>query len=412
MFCDIVGSTPLAETLDPEDFREILDRLPGGVRAGHRTLPRLHRALRGRRHRRLLRLPPRARGQRPVRGARRPGDAGGARRAQRAACATSTGISLRVRIGIHTGHRRRRARWGSERRGSGWRSWARRRTSPPAWSRSPPRRRCVISDDTRDLVEGYFVTESLGAQQLKGVSRPIDVHRVLRATGAVGRLEVAGERRLTPLVGRDHELARLAQAWQQVKRGHGAIVHLTGEAGIGKSRIVRELLDRLNPQIGRGADLALLAPPPRHHALSGHPLPGAAARARRRRSRRRAAARARRAPCDAAGVQPPRRCRSSPTCSASRRATSEAVPGPDPARRPHRDPAHPRSAPHRQSGPASAPARGRGPALGRSDDRRAPAPRRRRAGPRPGAVPAHLPTRVRAAVDRTPARCSSSSSGR
>ena len=179
------------------------------------------------------------------------------------------GISLRVRIGIHTGIvvagemgvRRDPGADGDRRRDA-----AHRR--PPGVDRRAPDGG-LISDATRDLVEGYFVTESLGAQQLKGVSRLIGVHRVLRATGAVGRLEVAGERRLTPLVGRDHELARLAQAWQQVKRGHGAIVHLTGEAGIGKSRIVRELLDRLSPQVG---EAQIWRCSPHHRGTTLHPV--------------------------------------------------------------------------------------------------------------------------------------------
>jgi AAA ATPase domain len=76
------------------------------------------------------------------------------------------------------------------------------------------------------------------------------VHRVLRPTGAVGRLEVADTRRLTPVVGRDGELERLADAWRRAEGGHGAIVHVTGEAGIGKSRLVRTLVERLGERVG------------------------------------------------------------------------------------------------------------------------------------------------------------------
>ena len=108
----------------------------------------------------------------------------------------------------------------------------------------------VISDDTRELVEGYFETESLGEKSLKGVSRPIGVHRVRRATGAVGRLQRAGERRLTAVVGRDDELARLTAAWQRAEGGHGTVVHVTGQAGIGKSRLVHALVEELGQQVG------------------------------------------------------------------------------------------------------------------------------------------------------------------
>src|ERR1700744_543358 len=267
MFCDIVGSTALAETLDPEDFREILT---GYQKACARATERFHGYI-----------------------ARYAGDGilvyfgYPQAREDSAECAAHAGLAmleeleqlngtlrdqhgltLRVRIGIHTGMvvagemgvgetRERMAIVGE---------------TPHIAARlesiAAPQT-VVISDATRDLVEGYFVTESLGAQQLKGVSRHIGVHRVLRATGAVGRLEVAGERRLTPLVGRDHELARLAQAWQQVKRGHGAMVHLTGEAGIGKSRIVRELLDRLNPQVG---EAQIWRCSPHHQGTTLHPV--------------------------------------------------------------------------------------------------------------------------------------------
>ena len=267
MFCDIVGSTPLAETLDPEDFREILT---GYQEACARATDRFHGYI-----------------------ARYAGDGilvyfgYPQAREDSAECAVHAGlgmleeldrfnltlreqhgITLRVRIGIHTGMvvagemgvgetRERMAIVGE---------------TPHIAARlesiAAPQT-VVISDATRDLVEGYFVTESLGGQQLKGVSRLIGVHRVLRATGAVGRLEVAGERRLTPLVGRDRELARLAQAWQQVERGHGAIVHLTGEAGIGKSRIVRELLDRLSPQIG---EAQIWRCSPHHRGTTLHPV--------------------------------------------------------------------------------------------------------------------------------------------
>ncbi len=108
----------------------------------------------------------------------------------------------------------------------------------------------VISDATHALIEGYFETASLGPQELKGVSRPIRAHRVLRPTGAVSRLEVSTGRALTPVVGRDEELAQLERLWVECKDGGGRVVHIRGEAGIGKSRLVRTLVQRLAEEIG------------------------------------------------------------------------------------------------------------------------------------------------------------------
>jgi predicted ATPase len=83
------------------------------------------------------------------------------------------------------------------------------------------------------------------AQTLRGVAEPVTLYRVLSASGASSRLDVAQPRGLTPLVGRESEVTLLLERWEQVKAGHGHVVLLTGDAGIGKSRLVQVLKDHV-----------------------------------------------------------------------------------------------------------------------------------------------------------------------
>jgi class 3 adenylate cyclase len=96
----------------------------------------------------------------------------------------------------------------------------------------------AISEATYRLVQGYFECQDLGAQILRGVSKPVQVYRVLQESGARGRLDVAVTRGLTPLVGREQEVGLLLERWAEAKAGQGHVVLLTGDAGIGKSRLV------------------------------------------------------------------------------------------------------------------------------------------------------------------------------
>jgi hypothetical protein len=75
------------------------------------------------------------------------------------------------------------------------------------------------------------------SQVLKGLPQPLQVYRVLHASGAQTRLDVATARGLTPLVGRDEEAGLLQRRWDQATAGLGQVVLLSGEAGIGKSHI-------------------------------------------------------------------------------------------------------------------------------------------------------------------------------
>jgi class 3 adenylate cyclase len=103
----------------------------------------------------------------------------------------------------------------------------------------------VVSHVTYRLIQGYFAYQDLGAQTLRGISVSVHVYRVLHESGARGRLDVAAPRGLTPLVGREQEVGLLLERWEQTKAGQGHVVLLTGDAGIGKSRLVQVLKDHV-----------------------------------------------------------------------------------------------------------------------------------------------------------------------
>src|SRR5215831_3807374 len=103
----------------------------------------------------------------------------------------------------------------------------------------------VISAATAHLIHGYFVCQPLGAPALKGLPQPLQVYQVLYASGAQTRLDVVTPRGLTPLVGRDEEVLLLQRRWDQATTGLGQAVLLSGEAGIGKSRLVQVLKEHV-----------------------------------------------------------------------------------------------------------------------------------------------------------------------
>jgi tetratricopeptide (TPR) repeat protein len=108
-----------------------------------------------------------------------------------------------------------------------------------------PRNGVVMSEATRDLVRGIFVIEDLPPQSLKGIRERVPVYRAVQPTGVRSRLTARGN--VTPLVGREGELSELADLWQQARSGRGCAALITGDAGVGKSRLVfefrRSLLD-------------------------------------------------------------------------------------------------------------------------------------------------------------------------
>jgi class 3 adenylate cyclase/tetratricopeptide (TPR) repeat protein len=103
----------------------------------------------------------------------------------------------------------------------------------------------VLAEDTRRLLGNLFELEDLGAKDLKGISGPVRAWAALRESLAEGRFEAFHASGLTELVGREEELDLLLRRWSKAKTGEGQVVLLSGEAGIGKSRLTAALLERL-----------------------------------------------------------------------------------------------------------------------------------------------------------------------
>jgi class 3 adenylate cyclase len=103
----------------------------------------------------------------------------------------------------------------------------------------------VIAESTRKLVGSLFELEDLGPKQLKGLSRPARAWAALRPASVEGRFEAMHSTGLTDLVGREEELDLLLRRWAGAKTGEGQVVLLSGEAGIGKSRLTAAVLERL-----------------------------------------------------------------------------------------------------------------------------------------------------------------------
>jgi class 3 adenylate cyclase/tetratricopeptide (TPR) repeat protein len=106
----------------------------------------------------------------------------------------------------------------------------------------------VISEATHRLVAGYCTTRPLGALSLKGKAAPSHAWEVLAVRETRTRLEVEAERGLTPFVGREREMQLLADCFAQAQAGHGQMVFIVGEAGLGKSRFLLEFRRRLGAE--------------------------------------------------------------------------------------------------------------------------------------------------------------------
>ncbi len=103
----------------------------------------------------------------------------------------------------------------------------------------------MVTPAVHRLVSGLFVVEERGAHQLKGIAEPVELFRIVRLSGARSRLAASAVRGLTPFVGRADEMGLLWNRWERASDGEGQVVFIVGEAGIGKSRLVRQFRERL-----------------------------------------------------------------------------------------------------------------------------------------------------------------------
>jgi class 3 adenylate cyclase len=242
MFCDLVDSTALASQRDPEDLREV-------IRAYQATCAEVIQRFEGHIAQYLgdgLLVYfgyPQAHEDDVQRAVRAGLGMVAAMQALNAHLAQRHRVQIAVRIGIHTGV----VVVGDVGSGSRQEQLALGDT-PNMAARlqglaSPDT--VVLSAATFQLVQGYFTAQDLGSHTIKGVAAPVHVYRILGESGVQGRLEATVPSRLMPLVGREEEVALLQQRWEQAKSGLGQVVLLSGEAGIGKSRLVQMLKDHI-----------------------------------------------------------------------------------------------------------------------------------------------------------------------
>jgi len=238
MFCDLVDSTKLSGQLDPEEYRDV-------VRAYQSACTEVIRRYDGY----IAQLLgdgllvyfgyPHAHEDDAQRAVRTGLGILAAMGDLNTALQHAKGIQLALRLGLHTG-----LVVVGEMGGAGRQEQLALGEVPNVCSRieglAAPNT-IAVSEATYRLIQGYFEYQDLGVQTLRGVAEPITVYQILRESGATSRLDVAEPRGLTPLVGRESEVTLLLERWEQVKAGQGQVMLLSGEPGIGKSRLVQTL---------------------------------------------------------------------------------------------------------------------------------------------------------------------------
>ena len=266
LFCDLVDSTRLASQLDAEDYREV-------VRAYQQTCAEVIQRFEGHIAQYLgdgLLVYfgyPQAHEDDAQRAVRTGLDMVQAMATLNRRLAQEQGVRLAVRVGIHTGL----VVVGEVGGGSRQEQLALGET-PNLAARlqglaAPDT--VVVSAATLRLVRGYFTAQELGAHHLKGVTAPVQVYRMLGESAAQSRLDIAGPSGLTPLVGRESEVLLLLERWAHSQEGRGQVVLLSGEAGIGKSRLVEVLRERV---ISQGATRMVFRCSPYHQQSALYPV--------------------------------------------------------------------------------------------------------------------------------------------
>ena len=127
----------------------------------------------------------------------------------------------------------------------------------------------VIAEDTRRLVGGLFALADLGSRALKGFAAPVPAYVARGEARVETRFEALKGGRLGPLVGRGPELGPLLRAWKEAREGHGRTVLVSGEAGIGKSRLARAVVERAAAD---GAAMLSFSCSPYHAATALFPV--------------------------------------------------------------------------------------------------------------------------------------------
>ena len=233
MFCDLVGSTSLAAKLDAEDWRDLvggyLDAASEAVTSlGGHVLKRLGDGLLA-----LFGYPQ--------------AQENDAERAVRAALAIQRALSelnnrsagkgapeLAARIGLASGPVVVDATGEVFGEAPNVAARVQALAEPSA---------VLVTAAVQRQTAGLFVAEDRGAHELKGVTEPVTLYRIVRASGAGRR---AGQRALTPLVGRGEELETLGRRWERARIGEGQLALIVGEPGMGKSRLIEEFRNRLS----------------------------------------------------------------------------------------------------------------------------------------------------------------------